>query len=192
MGAQSVTKDMIVAALRGGFTDSQIAQQLGVSQSAILQAIDAHGLREIASINSKFAAHDEKLNDLESVVLDKLTAMMKCGIVLDPLKLTAIYKTLNGAKRRSMAEGRELPGNNVQLISINLPQHIQVKVGLNSRNEVISVGENPLNTLPAGKLVDLAGNRESIRGALSHESSTPNAPNTTHKSISPENIADIL
>lgn len=173
MGAQSINRDMIVAALAHGFTDAQIADSLGVTQSAVSQAIDAHGLRERANVNSRFAEHDEKLNTLEGVVLDKLGKLINCGMVLDPLKLTAIYKTLNGAKRRSMAEGNQLPGTNVQLISINLPQHVQVKVGLNSRNEVVSVGENALNTLPAGKLVDLAGNKSSIRGALSHDSSKP-------------------
>lgn len=169
-------RDMIVAALRNGFSDSQIAQALGITQSAVSQAIDAHGLRAIADVNSKFAEHDTKLNDLESVVLDKLAATLKFA-VLDPLKLTAIYKTLNGAKRRSLAEGSNLPQSGMQLVSINLPRHVQVKVGLNINNEVISVDGTALSTLSAGKLVELAGTK--LKGAISH------VPN-------PVNIADIL
>ena len=169
--APSASKDMIVAALRNGFSDSQIAQALGVTQSAVLRAIDAYGLRELANLNSKFAEHDEKLNSLEAVVLEKLAATIKFA-VLDPLKLTAIYKTLNGAKRRSMAEGSNLPQTGVQLVSINLPRHVQVKVGLNRNNEVISIDDNPLSTLSAGKLVEFAGTK--LKGAISHDSNSSN------------------
>lgn len=186
MGAESSSRDYIVAGLRNGFNDSQIAQALGVTQSAISQAIDAHGLRELANANSKFIEHDEKLNDLESTVLTKLEKSIQHAI-LDPLKLTAIYKTLNGAKRRSLAEGQNLGNNNVQLVNINLPRHVQVKVGLNSRNEVVEVEGRPLLTLPAGKLVSMAGTQ--LKGSLSHHESENSVSNLR---VSAPSISDIL
>jgi hypothetical protein len=83
--------------------------------------------------------------------------------------ISAVYKVLNSAKRRSLAEGQTIQNiNNVRLVSINLPKHVEVKVGLNSRNEVIEVEGRSINTLPAGKLVEMTQSTSKIKGNLSN------------------------
>lgn len=160
----SINKDSVVAALRSGFNNSQIAAAMGVTDSAVIQFVDAHGLAQLAAQNSKFQAVDEKLNALEETVLDKLTTSLKTA-VMDPIRLTAVFKVLNAAKRRSLAEGNTIHNfNDVRLVSLNLPQHVEVKVGMNSRNEVIEVEGRPILTLPAGKLVELTNTK--MRGNL--------------------------
>lgn len=163
-----INKDSVIAALRNGFDQTQIAGAMGVTDSAISQFIAEHGLAAVAAQNSQFKEHDNKLNALEEAVLDKLGKVMQTAI-LDPIRLSAVYKVLNSAKRRSLAEGQTIQNiNNVRLVSINLPKHVEVKVGLNSRNEVIEVEGRSINTLPAGKLVEMTQSTSKIKGNLSH------------------------
>ena len=164
-----ISEDSVVAALRAGFSNTQIASSFGVTDSAVTQFIESHNLQHIAAQNSKFQVIDDKLNDLEGVVLTKLANSMKLAI-LDPIKLAAVYKVLNGARRRSLSEGSTINNfNQVRLVSLNLPQHVQVSVGMNARNEVIEVDGRAINTMPAGKLVELAGVK--TRGALTNDKS---------------------
>lgn len=165
-----INRDSVIAALRNGFTNTQIAGALGVTDSAVHQFIEENGLAAIAMQNSKFAAIDDKLNSLEDFVLTKLESSMKMA-VMDPIRLAAVYKTLNGAKRRSLAEGQNIQNiNNVRLVNLNLPKHVEVKIGLSARNEVIEVEGRPINTLPAGKLVEMT--QVKTRGSMQHV--TPN------------------
>jgi predicted transcriptional regulator len=169
-----ISEDSVVAALRAGFSNSQIASSFGVTDSAVTQFIESHNLQHIAAQNSKFQAIDDKLNSLEETVLDKLGNSMRLA-VLDPIKLAAVYKVLNGARRRSLSEGNTINNfNQIRLVSLNLPQHVQVSVGMSAKNEVIEVDGRAINTMPAGKLVELAGVK--TRGSLSHD----------------KNIADII
>ncbi len=173
-----ISEDSVVAALRAGFSNTQIASSFGVTDSAVTQFIESHNLQHIAAQNSKFQAIDDSLNDLEGVVLNKLANSMKLAI-LDPIKLAAVYKVLNGARRRSLSEGQTVNNfNQIRLVSLNLPTHVQVSVGMSPRNEVIEVDGRAINTMPAGKLVELSG--VTTRGALSHDKKRIN------------NIADII
>lgn len=166
-----INRDSVIAALRNGFDQAQIAGAMGVTDSAISQFISEHGLAAVAAQNSQFKQIDDKLNKLEESVLDKLEKTMKTA-VLDPVRLSAVYKVLNGAKRRSLAEGQTIQNiNNVRMVSLNLPRHVEVKVGLNSRNQVVEVEGRAINTLPAGKLVELTQATSKIKGNLSHDKS---------------------
>jgi predicted transcriptional regulator len=164
-----INRDTVVAALRSGFDQAQIAGAMGVTDSAISQFIAEHGLASVAAQNSQFREIDDKLNRLEETILGKLEKSMQTA-VLDPIRLSAVYKVLNGAKRRSLAEGQTIQNiNNVRMVSLNLPRHVEVKVGLNSRNQVVEVEGRAINTLPAGKLVELTQNTTKIKGNLSHD-----------------------
>src|SRR6185503_18011733 len=72
MNSSVLSRDVVLAALKNGFSDSQIASSCRVTQSAVSQFIDSHELRQYASANSKFESLDKKYNNLEEVVLDKL------------------------------------------------------------------------------------------------------------------------
>jgi predicted transcriptional regulator len=150
-----INPETVVACLRNGFSESQIASSLNVTQSAISQFIQEHGLQSIAAQNSKFETMDSKLNDLEDCILDKLSQTLKYT-VLPPMHLAKIYQTVNSAKRRSMNDGAVIHNhNNVNLVQLNLPTHVKVKVGINSRNEVIDIEGRAITSLPSGKLAEL-------------------------------------
>lgn len=160
--ATTVSREYIISALRSGFSDSQIADALGVTQSAVSQLIDSHGLRETASANSRFATIDEKLNSIEEKALDGLDKQVR--FVHDPMKLLKIVTGINNAKRRSLAEGKSvIQNNNVQLVQISLPQHLREEVKLNAQNQVVAVGDRDLVTIQSGKLLkEVAPNTEQL------------------------------
>lgn len=157
----------VLAALKNGHTESAIAAHLGVTQSAVSQYIDAHNLREIASTNSRFAQIDRKLDNVEEKVLNNLDKVV--GTIYDPMKLTKILSVVNGAKRRSLAEGQQIVNNttNVRLVNLTLPERALLRITKNAQNEVIAVGERNLTTIPAGKLSSIVQQK-----ALAHKPAT--------------------
>lgn len=150
-----MNKNYIVQALRSGFSQSQIAQGLGVTQSAISQYVEEHSLLEEVAAQSQFMSIDSKLNKLEEKIVDKLGTSMQFA-VMDPMKWAGLLKIVNGAKRRSLSEGRPILEGGAQLVTLNLPERMHLQVRRNAHNEVIEVEGRVLQTLPAGKLVDMA------------------------------------
>lgn len=149
-----INHQYIVSALKAGFGTRQIAAGLGVTDSAVTQCIDEHGLKDLASQNSKFAEIDKKYNSLELTALQKLEKSLQYA-ALSPMQACNVIRTLNGAKRRSLAEGQNiLNQNNVQLVQLNLPVRHKPKVTLSDRREIIEVNGRVLQTLPSGKLTE--------------------------------------
>jgi predicted transcriptional regulator len=176
----SVDKQFLISALRSGFSESQIADALGVTQSAVSQVINAYNLREVAAKNSKFESIDTKLNSIEEAILTKLEKSVK--FVEDPMKLTRILTAVNGAKRRSLAEGNSLPTDGARLVQLNLPERMTLTVNLNANNEVIGVNGRDLLTANPVKVLDAA--RE-----VNHELQRLPGPNRPEP---PQTVADLL
>lgn len=155
-----LSSNYIVSALKSGFTISQIAQGLGCTPSAIEQRIDAEGLKEIASENSRFKNIDEMYNRLEEKALKKLDDNLQFA-VLNPIQACRVITTLNNAKRRSLSEGQTiLNQNNTALVQLNLPKRHQPKVIKNDNNEVIEVNERVYQTLPSAQLQEVTEQKQ--------------------------------
>lgn len=161
-----VSKEFIISALRAGFAEVQIAEALNVTVSAVEQLINAHGLRDLAARNSKFESIDNKLNNLEEKILDKLEKVLP--FANKPETVTKMLTAVNGAKRRSLAEGRTLQDNSVRLVQINLPERVQHKVALNSQNQVVGIDDRELITAPSGQVLERV--RQENRNALEQKS----------------------
>jgi predicted transcriptional regulator len=147
---------MVIAALKAGYKDSEIAESMRVTQSAVSQYIDAHELRQYAA-QSQFESLDKKYNALEEKVLDKLTRNVDIALGLTVPQLNNILRTLNQAKRRSMSEGQtQVQVNNVRLVSIKLPEQVRVKAQLNERNEIIEIDGRVVETMNNAKVERMA------------------------------------
>lgn len=164
--AAKVDKAFLLAALKNGLTPAQIAEIVGVTDSAVVQIIQEYGLQAEATRNSKFANIDEKINSIEERVLTQMDKSVKWETDLN--KLTRIFQVVNAAKRRSLAEGDTLPGSqDVKLVSINLPSHVELNFHLDNNRRLVGVGDQSLQTMPAGKLVERSKE-------LSHETAKSN------------------
>ena len=159
----------LVAALKSGFSETSIAQSMGVSPSAVHQYIEEHGLKEIAAQNSRFRNIDDGLNSIEEKLVRKLNKSLDLA-VLNPMQLGNLLKTINGAKRRSLAEGANIVDNSTHFVQINLPKREMPKVTKNRNNEVIEVEGETFKTLPSGKLT------EEVKHAEKSENSAEKLP----------------
>lgn len=149
--AAKIDSNYVLAALRSGFSEIQIANGLGVTQSAVQQHIEEHGLASMAAQNSKFQNIDSKLLSLEDALLDRLAKRLPLEVSLSAPKIAGIYRIINSAKRRSLGEGPNIQNTNV-LVSLNLPARELPKVVVSKNNEVVEVDGRVLQTLPSAKI----------------------------------------
>lgn len=150
--AATIDKSFILAALRSGFADSQIAEALGVTSSAVAQLIDAHGLRAMAVKNSRFSTIDENLTELEDELVKKLKQQVR--FVQDPMKIGRLLQIVNSTKRRSLAEGQAPNLGQARLVQLNLPERLRISVEFNAENELVSVNGRSMATATPGRVID--------------------------------------
>lgn len=150
--AAVIPREFILSALRSGFGEAQIAEALNVTVGAVEQVINAYGLREMAAKNSKFENIDSKINNLEDKVLDRLEKSL--GFVTKPMELTRMLQVLNSCKRRSLAEGKNIPQDGAKLIQLNLPERMELAVTVNARNEVIGVNGRTMTTIKPARVLE--------------------------------------
>ena len=173
---QFMDSNYLIAALKSGFTESQIAEGMGVSQSAVRQYIQAHSLEKIAKENSQFKEIDKTLNDTEALIAEKLHRAMK-NAILNPMQLGRLLQIVNGTKRRSLAEEQQVINqSNVRLVQLNFRPRQTPEVVRNSRNEVIEVNGRALSTIPSGKVVARIGKSNKEELPNDSQSKTPLNP----------------
>lgn len=187
----AANSNYIVAALKAGFDESQIASGLGITQSAVKQEIDSKNLKQFIPANSRFRSIDEKYNNLEESVLDKLEQRVAQSVLMKPLELTRILSTLNGAKRRSLAEGQAAVNQtDVRFIQLQLPESRQPpQVKLNANSEVIEVDGRVLKTLPSAELAKMESPTAIEQGSENSELGDSVNERTPRQ---PESLAEIL
>jgi len=143
----TLTREHLIDAVAAGFTDTQIAESLGVTPSAVAQAIEKYEIRQLAETKlkaSKFASIDENLNKVEDMLAKKLVAA--AATLEDPLKITRVLQAVNAAKRRSLSEGSaSAPQTSIAIL--NLPQRMSVHVVKNENNEVVEIDGRPMVTI---------------------------------------------
>lgn len=144
----------ITKALRSGFNESQIAANLGITQSAVSQYIDAHGLADDLKQNKTTRDVDANLNDIELMVTERIKAGLRFAPV-SVMQLGNLLRTVNGAKRRSLGNEAQASGDD-RLVALRLPQHIQISINVNAQNELIEVDGRTLTSLPSGQLLEEA------------------------------------
>lgn len=97
---------------------------------------------------------DKKYDSLEDKLLAGLELKLEQGMAL--MKTETILRAIqaiNGAKRRgAVAEAPSTVVNNV--INLTLPSHIVRQFQVNPQNEVITVGEKNLISMPASRLLE--------------------------------------
>lgn len=147
----------IQAALDAGFRQAEIAAAYGVTSSAVAQFVEANGMKVASSTLDKYKSIDERFDRIEEMAAAKLEQGLRLA-VLDPVRAAAVLKTVNGLKRRSLAEGMTggVQINQTKLVTINLPQRIAVKATLNSQSEVIDIDGRTIATIDSTKISELS------------------------------------
>lgn len=163
----SLTREHLIDAVAAGFTDSQIAESLGVTPSAVCQAIEKYDIRNLAETKkkaSKFSGIDENLNKAEEFLAKKLVAVV--AELNDPVKIARTLQMVNAMKRRSLDEGTpNAPQTNIAIL--NMPTRTQVQVVRNENNEVIEIDGREMLTINPNILMQRV--KESTNKPLEHK-----------------------
>jgi transcriptional regulator with XRE-family HTH domain len=156
----SKNESYIISCLEKGFSESQIAAALGVTQSAVSQLIEAKNLKSQLQQHETFDKIDTNLNKIELKLSDTLLKMLnQPGTMLNPMQVGSLLKTVNSARRRSTGEGRELPGS-AKLVAIKLPEHVKARIVVSAENQLLEIDGQSLATLPSSELRGLLKNED--------------------------------
>lgn len=151
-----------------GVTAATAAATLGVSDAYISQLLSEEDFKEqvvakrVLSL-SKHNARDDKYDQLEDKALELLERTMP--FVMDPMKLTRIVQTLNGAKRRGASAPEAISGQ-TQIVQLVLPNVIMEKFSVvkNADNMVIEAGDQKLITATSMNLTKRLEERKRLPG----------------------------
>lgn len=164
--------DFIVSCLDKGFTESQIAQAIGVTPSSVQQLIEAKNLRAQLQQHETFDTIDKNLNAIELNISDKLNKMLSSpAAVLNPMQAVQILRIVNNAKRRSTGEGRQMPGA-AKLVTLKMPEHIKNRLVVSAENHLLEVNGQSLATMPSNQLKSLLPNAANAANSANSPDST--------------------
>lgn len=176
---------IVVELLASGMPTGEVAETVGCTSSAVSQVADAYSEAiaqralemkhtansPVGSEGSISADIDSRLDSLEHTILEKIEKTLPLETNL--MKLSKVFQTINGAKRRSRNEG--LPQgavvNNTQVVALTLPEHISrsPKYKTNSQGQIIEVDGTVLETASESFVNKLAGVAEENKDELPQE-----------------------
>lgn len=168
----TTTAQYIQQCLDQGFSQKQIADSLGCTESNVAQLMQQHGL--VQNPQQQFAEHDELYQSVELLALQRLKRAVAMDPSLTPVALARIATQLNGAKRRSMNE-KPVANNNSPIVHLHLPAATAAQFVFNGTNEAVAVhtaehGTRVLSTASSKQVAELASQKLAIRAGGNHES----------------------
>lgn len=143
-------------ALDRGFSQTQIADALGVGEAYVSQLVAQFQLAPAPQ--QRFNKHDELYEKAELAALQRLNNVIMYEADMPALTLARIAATLNGTKRRSQ---NELPTPQKQtVLTLNMPVTLAAQFIFNGSNEAIAVqseeGTRVLSTASSKQVAELA------------------------------------
>lgn len=153
----SNTEQRALNLLGRGILPTQVAAALGVTDSAISQMLAkqefADAVSELRYKNLlKHSERDVKADELEDKLLKKLDGLVP--FLMRPLEVARTYQILNSAKRRGASAPEAITAQQ-EVVQLVMPVTITNQFTVNSANQVISAGQQPLITVQSGTMKSL-------------------------------------
>lgn len=150
----SNTEQRALDLLGRGILPTQVAAAIGVTDSAISQMLAKPEFAElVASLRYKnllkHSERDTKADDIEDKLLKKLDGMIP--FMMRPAEVVRAYQVVNGAKRRGSSAPEQITAQQ-EVVQLIMPVSITNQFTVNSANQVISAGQQPLITVQSGTM----------------------------------------
>jgi len=151
-------KDKIKALLGQGHSAELVSTILGCDPSYISQLLENEAFRnEVSELRvialQAATTRDRKWDELEDKLLDKLHA--SADFVIKPREIAMLLSMANAAKRRGTTTQESITINN-KIVTLVIPEKLNMNFSLSSNNQVIAVGEKSMMTIPSNKIQNLA------------------------------------
>lgn len=150
--------DRAMQLLGAGVSTEAVAAALGVTPSAISQMLANETFADqVAQLRyNQLQQHNERDAKYDSVE-DRLLAKLEGAIplMMKPGDILGAIRIINGAKRRGQVAPEQV-SNTAQIVSLVLPTAVinkVVNVETNIHNQVVSVGEQSLQTIQSSTLI---------------------------------------
>lgn len=140
--------------LGSGVSVESTAAALGVTPSAISQLLsDEDFAEEVIHLRyNNLQSHnrrDGKYDVLEDKLLEKLENALP--LMFRPEMILKAISTVNNAKRRGQSAPQQVT-ESATVLNLTMPTKIVQKITTNVHNQVVSVGDNSLHTIPSSSL----------------------------------------
>lgn len=150
----SNTEKRALDLLGRGILPTQVAAAIGVTDSAISQMLAKPEFAElVASLRYKnllkHSERDVKADEIEDSLLKKLHGMIP--FMMRPAEVVRAYQVVNGAKRRGASAPEQITAQQ-EVVQLIMPVSITNQFTVNSANQVISAGQQPLITVQSGTM----------------------------------------
>lgn len=150
----SNTEQRALDLLGRGILPTQVAAAIGVTDSAISQMLSkqefADAVAELRYKNLlKHSERDVKADEIEDKLLKKLDGMIP--FMMRPAEVVRAYQVVNGAKRRGQSAPEQITAQQ-EVVQLIMPVSITNQFTVNSANQVISAGQQPLITVQSGTM----------------------------------------
>lgn len=174
--ATGIDKKALVALAAAGCKNGEMAAEFGVSAGAITQALGQEAVQaQVAEAASKLANGEEldlAYDTLEMKLLKRLDTATT--FLSDPMKLQAVLRTVNAAKRRAGIGQQAASAPSIhQAVTLALPGSFQTKVLLNEQREVVEVAGRTLVTMPSANVAEMLVTKQKEEHALALEQDAP-------------------
>lgn len=153
----SPTESRALDLLGKGVPPGQTAAALGITDSAISQLLSKPEFAEkVAELRYKnllsYSERDNKADSLEDKLLRKLEDLTP--FLMRPMEVARIYQIVNGAKRRGQSAPESIVAKQ-EVVQLIMPVTITNKFTVNSNNQVVQAGHQPLITVQSGSMQSL-------------------------------------
>lgn len=154
-----IDKDQVKQLLGHGVDHQVVASALGTSTSYIGQLLsDAAFKAEVDALRnsslSKAAARDEKIDNIENSLLDKMSEVM--DLFYKPRDVLQALAVVNKMTRRGLPADHAT-FDKAQVVNLNVPQVLIQQVTqnfvMNAQGEVVQVGDQTMVSMPAHQLL---------------------------------------
>jgi hypothetical protein len=152
------TEERALQLLGSGLGPEIVASAVGVTASRISQLLsDPEFAAEVATLRfQSLQSHNERDNKYDTLE-DALLAQLKNCLPLmhKPLEIVRAIGVINSAKRRGASAPEQITHQNT-VLNLVIPIALIQKFTTNINNQVIHAGEQTLETIQSGTLLDSA------------------------------------
>lgn len=156
----AVSHDQIKELLGQGLAAEVVASAVGCTASYISQLLsDEEFSADVARLKiESLAKHnrtDNKLATLEETLLDNLIDDVVSKRIYKPHDVLKTFAVINAAKRRGASSTNSSNAPSGGVVQLTIPVHIVQQFTMDSRKEVVAVGEKSMVTIAPEKLLGM-------------------------------------
>lgn len=147
-------RETLVSYIAAGYTAAQIAARFGVTPEAVLETMKSDTRLEADVVRvTRYKKIDATYDSIEEIASRRLAQAV--AFESDTMKLLKIASGINAMKRRSSSAEVSLGNESeaTRYVKLAMPKRLEVKYETTSNNEVISVDDRSLVSMPAQQLL---------------------------------------